>query len=94
MVEAEVPGMSKDKLDLNVTEDTLTISGQFEETGSPGTRWAEERTIGSFRRSISFPGIHVEPEKISAQLKDGILKVTVPKTPAKGAKIEISEASS
>ena len=42
IVEAEVPGMSKDKLDLQVQEDTLTISGHFEESKAEGSKWAEE----------------------------------------------------
>ena len=46
---------------------------------------------GAFSRSMSFPGHHIEPKDIAAQLKDGILKVTIPKKPVEGTKIDIAE---
>ncbi|MBE3042289.1 Hsp20/alpha crystallin family protein [Candidatus Bathyarchaeota archaeon] len=40
--------------------------------------WVSERSIGEFSRSFNFPG-HVDPDAVSASLRDGILNVTVPK---------------
>jgi len=51
--------------------------------------WVSERTIGSFQRTFSFPGL-VDQEKVTATLKDGILTIVVPKkTKAPTRKIEI-----
>ncbi|KAJ3061267.1 hypothetical protein HK102_009176 [Quaeritorhiza haematococci] len=54
------------------------------------TYWAVERQVGSFRRSFTLPQA-VDPEKVSASLKDGVLTVVVPKEPSRSRSIQINE---
>ncbi|TPX39981.1 hypothetical protein SeLEV6574_g06879 [Synchytrium endobioticum] len=56
--------------------------------GRGGVVLANERVAGSFRRVFQFPQ-HIEPSKISASLKDGLLQVHIPKEETKSAKIEV-----
>ena len=102
LVEAELPGMSKDNLQLEVVNDNvLVISGQTEQQREipeksteveprqgRETFWANERTTGAFRRSITFPHT-LDPSKVSAQMKEGVLHVSIAKEPTKVNKIQI-----
>lgn len=102
IVEAEVPGIKRDEIsiDLSDNERTLSISGRQEavketKDDDKKTVWFRERLVGQFKRSFYFD----EPvigEQVKAELKDGVLKVTVPKekpTEIKSSsrKIEIQE---
>lgn len=94
LVSAELPGLETKDVDISVDDDLLTISGEKTEEKSTDDRkfhlW--ERHYGAFQRSFSLPR-GVDASKISAQFKNGVLKVHMPKTPeqqAKGRKIEIA----
>ncbi|CAG8470669.1 5563_t:CDS:1 [Ambispora gerdemannii] len=50
--------------------------------------WSNERAIGSFSRSFQFPG-KIDPTKVKAAYKDGILAISVPKVEPRGTKINI-----
>ncbi|MEM3594292.1 MAG: Hsp20/alpha crystallin family protein [Candidatus Jordarchaeaceae archaeon] len=95
-VTAELPGLSKDQVDIKMTKDSLEISGEAKEEKEEKDKnyIHRERTYASFRRRIAFPE-EVIPEKAEADMKKGILTVKVPKkepTPAeKPVKIEIKE---
>eukprot|EP00775_Hariotina_reticulata_P005766 gene5766-6006_t len=82
IITADVPGMSKDNIKLQVLENTLTISGERnEETREEGDKDKParyERRFGSFSRSFTLPK-NVDVEGISANAKDGVLTVTIPK---------------
>lgn len=81
-VEAEVPGMSMDDLDVHITGNDLTIKG--ERKGMAGenlTYHRQERGTGAFSRSINLP-LEVNPDKVEAVLKDGVLTITLPKSAA------------
>lgn len=72
----ELPGVSKDQVDLELENSVLTIHSQ-------GTDQADEKLSRSrFERSISVPD-GVDLEKVSAAMKDGILTVTMPKAEAR-----------
>ena len=93
----EVPGMMKKDINIEYEKGILTVSGEkFEEKKENDNRRYHliERSFGSFERSFSFPEF-VEGEKISAEFKDGILMIHLPKTEEsrkpKGRKIEIAE---
>jgi len=90
IVEAEVPGVKKDEIEISLKNENLTISWnrkrEKKEGLLKGTKY--ERSEGSFTRSFNVEG--AEADKISAELKNGILKITAPKhEKAKPKHIEI-----
>jgi HSP20 family protein len=81
VVKAEVPGMDPKEIDISLSDGTLTIRGekkQEKEEKEENYRYIE-RSYGSFSRSIQLPK-DVQRDKISATYKNGILKVTLPKS--------------
>lgn len=95
-VTAELPGLSKDQVDIKMTKDSLDISGEAKEEKEEKDKnyIHKERSYASFRRRIVFPE-EVIPEKAEADMKKGILKIRVPKkeptVAEKPVKIEIKE---
>ncbi len=89
-VEALVPGIEPQNIDLNVMKGSLTISGERQESESSGRTWhRRERGGGTFLRSIELP-IAVNSERVEAQCKNGILTITLPKAEvAKPKKITV-----
>jgi len=89
-----VPGMSKDDLELNVTEDTLTISGQFKspwKEGQTPTFYSYEYPFGSFYRQVSLP-FPVNTQQVNARYENGVLRVQLPLTTStpQGHRVKIS----
>ena len=80
VVRAEVPGIPKDKIEVNVTKDEIEISaeaGTEKEEKKKGYVF-RERGYSSFYKSITFPE-EVIPEKAESAVRDGVLEVNVPK---------------
>lgn len=79
-VEAELPGMTKEDIDLEVENNVLSLKGErkLEETQEDENYHFVERSYGSFYRSFTLPR-NVDPEGIGASYKDGVLYVTIPK---------------
>lgn len=77
---AEVPGMSKDDLDISVDENSVTLRGTLshEETESEGEYYRQEISRGEFARSIPLPSA-VDTEKAKASLDNGVLELVLPK---------------
>lgn len=79
-IDAELPGVKRDEISINLKGDTLVISGEkksyFEEKKDQYTR--VERSNGSFSRSITLPS-DVDKEKITSKLEDGVLKIDIGK---------------
>jgi HSP20 family protein len=84
-VEALAPGIAPEALDVELTGDTLTISGEKKplEGVKPEAYHRNERAAGKFVRTLQL-GTRVDDAKIKADYKSGILHVTLPK--AEGAK--------
>lgn len=84
IVKSDLPGLEKDKIDLTVKENVLTIEGVRETTNKTEDQesgyYAQERSYGSFARSLSLPG-PVDESKITAVYKNGVLTITLPKVP-------------
>ena len=78
----EIPGIDKDKIHLNATDDSIEISGEQseEEEGEDKARnyIYNERSYKSFYRTIPIPE-EIIPSKITAKMNNGILQVDVPK---------------
>jgi HSP20 family protein len=81
VVKAEVPGVKKEDLEISVTGDLFTIKGQTrrEEKEEKGDYYRSEVSQGSFSRTVTLPAT-VDEAGAKAQLKDGMLEVTLPKT--------------
>jgi HSP20 family protein len=81
VVKAEIPGMVKEDVDVNITENTLTISGEKkkEEKVEKKDYYRIERSCGSFSRSFQLPS-NVQTEKAKATFKNGVLEIRLPKT--------------
>ncbi|MBN2543871.1 Hsp20/alpha crystallin family protein [bacterium] len=79
-VEAEIPGMDKDNINITVNQNSLTLSGKKEMKDEvKGKDYHRiERTYGEFKRSFSLPTT-TDLEKIDATYEQGVLKITVPK---------------
>lgn len=99
VLSAELPGMNRDHVELEIENNVLTISGSKEESrteeGSEDRRYHMwERRWGSFQRSFTLPRT-VRAEEISATFTDGVLEIRMPKVAeAKGRKIEIGTPAS
>lgn len=82
-VRAELPGMKADELDIQVTANNLSISGErkleAEEEGAKYHR--RERDAGRFSRSLGLPG-EIDSDKVEAKLENGILTVVISKAEA------------
>jgi len=92
LVRAEIPGVSKDDLDISVKADQLTIRGErkLHSAESSASYHRREREGGQFRRAVSLPR-PVDPERIAASFKDGVLEVRLPLVPeAQPRKIHVN----
>lgn len=80
-VQAEIPGVNKNDVKVNVVGDVLTISGEkkSEQKDENKNYYRIERTQGAFSRSFTLPA-EIVVEKIAAEFKDGVLNITLPKT--------------
>jgi HSP20 family protein len=80
-IEAELAGVSKDKVDLEVKEGELTLIGHREHPEGDGRFLLRERAPADYRRVFTLSNA-VDTENVNAVMKDGILTVTLPKTEA------------
>ena len=80
VVEAELPGIDKKDVSLEVKDGVLTIAGErrYEKGVKEENVHRIERSYGSFTRSFSLPR-NIDPEKVEASMKDGILEVRMAK---------------
>jgi HSP20 family protein len=81
LVRAEVPGVDKNDLEVELAGDLLTIKGErkLEETKEEGAFFRSEIARGSFSRTIRLPA-EVALEETQAEFKDGVLEIHLPKT--------------
>jgi HSP20 family protein len=79
---AELPGLSEKDIHVNLSGDMLTITGEKREEKEEKEKnyhWSERR-FGSFRRAIQVPP-YIDRDRIAANFKNGVLSITLPKTP-------------
>jgi len=89
IVEADLPGVKRDDVDVEFVGNELTISGEIKERERSGVLRRQTRRTGRFDYRVTLPD-HVESDQIEASLSDGVLTVRVPKSErAQRRKVEI-----
>ena len=83
VVRAELPGMKKDDVKVEVTDDGLVIQGERKREHEEKREgyYRSERSYGQFFRAVPLPE-GVDPEKAKAEFKDGVLQVEIPLPPS------------
>lgn len=91
LVKVELPGMKKEDIDISLHEGCLSVSGERKvSTIENAEVHRAERFEGRFQRTVSLPSA-VAAERVTAQYKDGVLTVTLPKTEeAKPRRIDVN----
>jgi HSP20 family protein len=87
VVKAELPGMDKENIEVNLTDHTLTIKGEKKKEAETKEKdyYRSERSYGAFLRTLELPK-EVHADKVKANFKNGILEVRLPKTEEAKAK--------
>ena len=89
LVKAELPGVEKNDVNVNIENGVLTIRGEKKTETEDKKRHRVECAYGSFVRSFSLPQA-IKAEKVEAEYKNGILNLTIPKSEeAKPKQIEV-----
>jgi HSP20 family protein len=80
VIKAELPGIDKKDITIDVKDGVLTLKGErsYDNEVKEDKYCRRERSFGKFERAFRLPA-DVDPEKISADYKDGILKIDIPK---------------
>jgi len=80
VVKADLPGLSKDEIDVSIQDNVLTISGEKkrESKVTENDFLRTERFYGSFHRAVTLPA-EVDRSKVQANFRDGVLELTLPK---------------
>jgi HSP20 family protein len=81
VLKAEIPGMNKDDIDITLTEDSITISGEksSSEEIKKTDYYRSETSYGSFSRTFMLPS-DVQMNKVTSKYNDGILEIRMPKS--------------
>jgi HSP20 family protein len=77
-VENDLPGVSRDDIDIQLDDRELTVSGEVKEKERAGILRRRTRRVGQFQYAVTLPG-DVDPDGVSASLREGVLTVRVPK---------------
>lgn len=93
VVRAELPGMTRDDVEVNLTDTTITVKGEKrqEEEVRDEEYYRCERSFGSFARTVDLPA-EVKTERATATFKNGVLEVRLPKSAAakpKAVKVDV-----
>lgn len=91
---ADLPGLEQADVDITIDKNVLTIRGQRNaRAASDGAFQHRERIQGAFARAFTLPGT-VDVESVSAEMKSGVLTITLPKkSEAKPRQIKVGNAS-
>jgi len=92
VLHADLPGMKRDEIDVQLHGDTLTLKGErrIEREAKEGNVHHTERAYGAFYRTFTL-GTPVDADRVTASYKDGVLEVHVPKAAeAKPKRVEIT----
>jgi len=80
VVRAEIPGFTREELDVSVTDGAVTLKGDHREESKAeeGEYFHSEISRGSFTRTVALPG-EIDADKAEASFKNGVLELTLPK---------------
>ena len=89
VIKAEIPGIKKEDIQIDLTPDSITISGKkgAEEKVEQKDYLRYERSFGSFTRRFELP-VETMSEKARASFKDGVLEVRIPKSATAGERVK------
>ncbi len=91
VVHADLPGLSKDDLEITYQDGILTLKGERRRPEKTGRVYCRERFEGKFGRNLQVPQ-KIDPDKIEATFKDGVLELVLPFAPeAQPRKIKIGD---
>ncbi|CAG8750634.1 4938_t:CDS:2 [Dentiscutata erythropus] len=87
---ADFPGFTKDKINIDVRDNALVISGKLErdEKYKEGASHIQERRYGTFTRTLSLPS-NIKADNITAKFEHGVLELKLPKSAPIGMKIAV-----
>ena len=86
---ADMPGVPIDNVDIDLNDDQLTIKGTAATEEQTGTSLLREYSVGDYYRQFTLSSA-IDREKIAASMKDGVLRLVLPKAEAaKPRKIEV-----
>ena len=93
-ITAELPGVKEEDIDLTVEDGVLTLRGEKKSTHTDKERGYSERSYGTFERRLTLPS-NVDEDACSADFRDGVLTITLPKSAekARGRRIPLRGAS-
>ncbi len=80
IIKAELPGVDKKDIKIDLKDHILTLKGErsYENEVKEDNYYHRERTFGKFQRSFRLP-LDLDPNKIKADYKDGVLRIDIPK---------------
>lgn len=81
LVSVDLPGMKKEDVKVDLTENILTVSGErkYEHESKENGMVRSERSYGQFQRSFALPN-SIDINKLEANLEDGVLRIALPKS--------------
>jgi HSP20 family protein len=85
IVTAELPGLGREQINIQVSEGRLTLQGRRDARVPCEQYHQVERGHGEFSRTFALPPT-VDTERITADLRDGVLTITIPKSPENGVR--------
>ncbi|MCP4668923.1 MAG: Hsp20/alpha crystallin family protein [Deltaproteobacteria bacterium] len=87
VIKAELPGMDKKDIAIDIKDGVLTLKGErtHDKEVKEEDYFRKERAFGQFQRAFKLPA-EVDPEKVKADFKDGVLKIDIPKPEEKKPK--------
>lgn len=90
VIEADLPGVPREGIELNVENDVLTIQGKRKATSSAGRALHQESTSFDYRRAFEI-GREIDRSKVVAKFEQGVLQILLPKTEAlKPRRVEVA----
>lgn len=80
VIDAELPGVDPNDVDISVTGDQLTLRGKVNAEGAEGETWhRRERPAGEFVRTLQLP-FRADSDSVKANYRNGVLRLTVPRS--------------